>query len=107
MAWGWLGDHSTPPGQYNVTALRTAIAAYDALWEGYFALPARHPGYITNASLSETRRARREGDCEFTFLLAFDPTPTVTDLYWEHPNSGQPGMRASVNQYRNVTGRVY
>ena len=78
MAWGWLGDHSTPPGQYNVTAIRAAIAAYDALWEGYFALPARHPGYVTNASL-------------------------MTDLYWQHPNSGQPGMRASVDQYRNVT----
>jgi hypothetical protein len=51
MAWGWLGDHSPPPRTYNTTAIREAISAYDELWAGYVALPSRHPGFITSASL--------------------------------------------------------
>lgn len=77
MALGWRGDHATPRA-YNVSAIRAAIAEYDALWRNYLALPAKMPGYIL-------------------------PNSLLNDTFWVHPSSGQPGMRQSVDAYRNVT----
>ena len=76
MSLGWLGDKAG--GKYNVSALRQGIAEYDALWEAYLALPKKLPGYVTHASL-------------------------MNDTFWVHPSTGQPGMRQSVDRYRNVS----
>lgn len=76
MALGWQGDKAG--GVYNVSALRDGIAQYDALWTAYLALPERFPGHILPQSL-------------------------LNDTFWTHPSTGQPGMRQSVDRYRNVT----
>jgi hypothetical protein len=31
------------------------------------------------------------------------PTSLMNDTFWVHPSTGQPGMRQSVDRYRNVT----
>ena len=77
MAWGWRGDHSSPK-TYNVTAIKNAIIEYDSLWKNYLMLPSKLPGYVLPSSL-------------------------MNDTFWVHPTSGQPGMRQSVDAYRNIS----
>jgi len=76
MALGWQGDKAG--GKYNASGLRAGIAEYDALWRAYLQLPAKLPGYVLVGSL-------------------------MNDTFWVHPSTGQPGMRQSVDRYRNVT----
>ncbi len=76
MALGWQGDKAGR--RYNVSALRASIARYDELWAAYLALPAKLPGHVMPYSL-------------------------LNDTFWTHPSTGQPGMRQSVDRYRNVT----
>jgi hypothetical protein len=75
MAFGWRGDKT---GKYNVSAIQDGIKLYDLLWTDYLALPLKLPGYVLSNSL-------------------------LNDTFWVHPNSGQPGMRQSIDRYRNVT----
>jgi hypothetical protein len=75
MALGWQGDKS---GKYNVTAIREEIQQYDNLWNQYLSLPERFPQYIL-------------------------PNSLLNDTFWVEPSSGQPGMRQSIDKYRNVT----
>jgi hypothetical protein len=76
MALGYAGDRGG--GVYNVTALRAAIATYDAVRAAYYALPARYPAGLLPAN----------------YLM--------NDTYWEHPSSGQAGMKGSVDRYRGL-----
>ena len=76
MALGWQGDKAG--GKFNLSGLRAGIVEYDALWRAYLQLPAKLPGYVL-------------------------PTSLMTDTFWVHPSTGQPGMRQSVDRYRNVT----
>ena len=64
-------------GVYNVTGLRQAIAEYDRLWGEYRLLPGKLPGYVVNGSM-------------------------MSDRFWVHPSTGQPGMGQSVDKFRGV-----
>jgi hypothetical protein len=74
MALGWQGEKA---GVYNVTGLRQAIAEYDRLWGQYRLLPGKLPGYVVNGSM-------------------------MSDRFWVHPSTGQPGMGQSVDKFRGV-----
>ena len=77
MAWGYAGDRAGGCGHYNVSALQSAIAGYDAAW---------------------ARAAALRVACVFS-------ASEYHDFYRansQYPN-GSPGIGASVDRYRNVT----
>jgi hypothetical protein len=71
MLLGYAGERSGIPA--NASRVQQAIADYDAAWVGYASLP------------------RRFGAAAPGLL---------NDSYWEHPTSGVPGMRQSVDRFR-------
>ena len=76
MALGWQGENNG--GKYNVSAIKEGIELYDSLWQQYLSLPNKIPGYVLLNSL-------------------------LNDTFWVEPSSGQPGMRQSIDRYRNVS----
>lgn len=73
MLLGYSGDHNG--GNYNVTAIRSAITMYDALWIGYRNLSNKYGNLAPGL---------------------------MNDTYWQHPNSNVSGMRQSVDKYRGI-----
>jgi hypothetical protein len=73
MLLGYAGDRTGRAP--NATRVRAAVAAYDAAWEGYRGLAGRWGAAAPGL---------------------------FNDSYWQHPQSGVPGMRQSVARYRGL-----
>lgn len=71
MLLGYAGERTGRPP--NATRLREAISSYDARWAGYLGLKTKFGAAAPG---------------------------TYNDSFWQHPQSGVPGMRQSVDRFR-------
>jgi hypothetical protein len=74
MLWGYAGDRAG--GAYNVSAIRAGLDRYDAAWAAYGSLSARHGAAAAPGCFNAS--------------------------FWQHPQSGVPGMQQSVDRYRHL-----